>query len=35
MTFPPRHGEHNQALYQGEPGLSADEVLALRSEGVI
>lgn len=35
MTFPPRHGEHNQAVYQEELGLSADEVAGLRSEGVI
>jgi formyl-CoA transferase len=35
MTFPPRHGEHNQAVYGAELGLAADELAALQAEGVI
>jgi formyl-CoA transferase len=35
MTFPPRHGEHNQTVYGAELGLAADELAVLRAEGVI
>ena len=35
MTFPPRHGEHNDAVYRGELGLSAEDLATLRAEGVI
>jgi crotonobetainyl-CoA:carnitine CoA-transferase CaiB-like acyl-CoA transferase len=35
MTFPPRHGEHNSAIYGGELSLSVDELTALAAEGVI
>jgi formyl-CoA transferase len=35
MTFPPRHGEHNLIVYGEGLGLSAAEVSALQSDGVI
>ncbi len=35
MTFPPRFGEHNEAVYGGGLGLSAQELAALKAEGVI
>jgi len=35
MTFPPRFGEHNEAVYQGELGHSAEETAAWRDQGVI
>jgi len=35
MSFPPRHGEHNAAVYGGSLGLSDAEVEHLRTEGVI
>ncbi len=35
MSFPPRHGEHNAAIYGGSLGMSDAEVEQLRTEGVI
>lgn len=35
MSFPPRHGEHNAAIYGGSLGMSDAEVEQLRMEGVI
>ena len=35
MSFPPRHGEHNVAIYEGSLGLSDVELEQLRTEGVI
>lgn len=35
MSFPPRHGEHNQSLYGGVLGLSSAELAALAADGVI
>ena len=32
---PPRIGEHNDDIYRGELGLSADEIAALQSRGII
>jgi Predicted acyl-CoA transferases/carnitine dehydratase len=31
----PRHGEHNEAVYQGELGLSDEELAELRADGVV
>ncbi|ERH10265.1 MAG: putative acyl-CoA transferases/carnitine dehydratase [halophilic archaeon J07HX64] len=31
----PRHGEHNEAVYQGELGLSDEELAELRDDGVV
>jgi crotonobetainyl-CoA:carnitine CoA-transferase CaiB-like acyl-CoA transferase len=31
----PRHGEHNEAVYQGELGLSDEELAKLRADGVV
>lgn len=35
LSFPPRFGEHNEAVLGNEIGMSADEIAALKSEGVI
>jgi crotonobetainyl-CoA:carnitine CoA-transferase CaiB-like acyl-CoA transferase len=35
LSFPPRFGEHNEKILKGELGLSQEEVVALKSEGVI
>jgi crotonobetainyl-CoA:carnitine CoA-transferase CaiB-like acyl-CoA transferase len=35
MSFPPRHGEHNAAIYGGSLGMSDAELEQLRTEGVI
>jgi len=35
MSFPPRHGEHNAAIYGGALGMSDAEIEQLRTEGVI
>jgi formyl-CoA transferase len=35
MSFPPRHGEHNVAIYGGSLRMSDAEVEQLRTEGVI
>jgi formyl-CoA transferase len=35
LSFPPRFGEHNESILGNELGLSADEISALRSEGII
>lgn len=34
MTFPPRHGEHNESVY-GALGMGAEELEALKADGVI
>ena len=35
LSFPPRFGEHNGAIYGGALGLGAEELRALKAEGVI
>ncbi len=35
LSFPPRHGEHNAAVYGVELGMSEAEIESLRAEGVI
>ena len=35
LSFPPRFGEHNQAVYGGALGLSDDELAKLKEKGVI
>ncbi len=35
LTFPPRFGEHNEAVYGTELGMSANELAAMRADGVI
>ncbi len=35
MAFPPRHGEHNTAVFGGALGLSSEELTALAAAGVI
>lgn len=35
LSFPPRFGEHNGPILTNELGLSADEVAALKGEGII
>jgi crotonobetainyl-CoA:carnitine CoA-transferase CaiB-like acyl-CoA transferase len=35
LTFPPRFGEHNEKILVQELGIPAEEVAALKSEGVI
>ncbi|MBU0515719.1 MAG: CoA transferase [Proteobacteria bacterium] len=35
MTFPPRFGQHNEVVYGGELGHSAEEMAAWRDQGVI
>jgi crotonobetainyl-CoA:carnitine CoA-transferase CaiB-like acyl-CoA transferase len=35
LAFPPRLGEHNQAIYEDELGYSADRLSSLRNRGVI
>ena len=35
MSFPPRHGEHNDGIYGEELGLGDQELEALRNDGVI
>jgi formyl-CoA transferase len=35
LSFPPRFGEHNGAIYGGVLGMSADRLASLKSEGVI
>ena len=35
MTFPPRFGEHNQAIYGGVLGCSADEIQDLKARHII
>jgi formyl-CoA transferase len=35
LTFPPRFGEHNGAIYGGELGMGAQELEKLKAEGVI
>jgi formyl-CoA transferase len=35
LSFPPRFGEHNQAIYGGRLGLSGEEIASLKANGVI
>ncbi|MGB6065504.1 MAG: CaiB/BaiF CoA-transferase family protein [Desulfomonilaceae bacterium] len=35
LSFPPRFGEHNEAIYGTELGIRADELAALSANGVI
>jgi formyl-CoA transferase len=35
MTFPPRFGEHNEAVYCGELGLASSELETLKKAGVV
>ncbi|GAB4277945.1 MAG: CaiB/BaiF CoA-transferase family protein [Deferrisomatales bacterium] len=35
LSFPPRFGEHNEAVYCGALGRSAEELAHLRAEGVV
>ncbi|MFH1090004.1 MAG: CoA transferase [Pseudomonadota bacterium] len=35
LSFPPRFGQHNQAVYEGELGRSKQELAALKEKGVI
>lgn len=35
LSFPPRFGEHNEALYGNELGIQAEELAALKTDGVI
>ena len=35
LTFPPRFGQHNQAIYGGVLGRSDDDLASLREKGVI
>ncbi len=35
LPFPPRLGEHNEAVYGGGLGISGDDLAALRAEGII
>jgi formyl-CoA transferase len=34
LSFPPRHGEHNETIY-GQIGYTAEEITQLRSEGIV
>ncbi len=35
LTFPPRFGEHNEAIYGGVLGVSGEDLAALQEQGVI
>jgi crotonobetainyl-CoA:carnitine CoA-transferase CaiB-like acyl-CoA transferase len=35
LSFPPRFGEHNEAIYGAELGIRSDELAALKAEGII
>jgi crotonobetainyl-CoA:carnitine CoA-transferase CaiB-like acyl-CoA transferase len=35
LSFPPRFGEHNEAIYGAELGVSSDELAVLKAEGII
>jgi crotonobetainyl-CoA:carnitine CoA-transferase CaiB-like acyl-CoA transferase len=35
LSFPPRFGEHNEAIYGAELGMRSDELAALKAEGII
>lgn len=35
MTFPPRHGEHNEAVYGQKLGIGREELASLKQAGVI
>jgi formyl-CoA transferase len=35
LTFPPRFGQHNEAILGGRLGISQDELRALKADGVI
>jgi hypothetical protein len=35
LSFPPRFGEHNEAVYSAELGIRSDELAALKAEGII
>ena len=35
LSFPPRFGEHNEAIYGSELGLRSDDLAVLKAEGII
>jgi formyl-CoA transferase len=35
LSFPPRFGEHNEAIYGSELGVSSDDLAVLKTEGII
>ena len=35
LSFPPRFGEHNEAIYGAELGVSSDDLAVLKAEGII
>ena len=35
LSFPPRFGEHNEAILGKELGFSADQLAALKKDGII
>jgi crotonobetainyl-CoA:carnitine CoA-transferase CaiB-like acyl-CoA transferase len=35
LSFPPRFGEHNEAIYGAELGIRSDKLAALKAEGII
>jgi crotonobetainyl-CoA:carnitine CoA-transferase CaiB-like acyl-CoA transferase len=35
LSFPPRFGEHNEAIFGAELGIRSDELAALKAEGII
>jgi len=35
LSFPPRFGEHNEAIYGSELGIKSDELATFKAEGVI
>ena len=35
LSFPPRFGEHNEAIYGSELGVSSDDLTVLKAEGII
>jgi crotonobetainyl-CoA:carnitine CoA-transferase CaiB-like acyl-CoA transferase len=35
LSFPPRFGEHNEAIFGSELGASSDDLAALKAEGII
>ena len=35
LSFPPRFGEHNEAIYGSELGVSSNDLAVLKAEGII